>query len=75
VVTHVDFVAHVCYVVKSFPLQGVLLIRISATPSDMGEACSLCPNVKVLYHYVHMRFMVMFNYDYLVVENDDTKNG
>jgi hypothetical protein len=29
----------------------------------------------VLFHYVHMRFMVMYNYDYLVVENDDTKNG
>jgi hypothetical protein len=29
----------------------------------------------VIYHYVHMRFMLMFNYDYLVVENDDTKNG
>jgi hypothetical protein len=29
----------------------------------------------VLYHHVHMRFMVMFNYDYLVVKNDDTKNG
>jgi hypothetical protein len=42
---------------------------------DMGEACSLRPNVEMLYHYVHMRFMVMFNYDYLVVENDDTKNG
>jgi hypothetical protein len=22
---------------------------------DMGEACSLCTNVEVLYHYVHMR--------------------
>jgi hypothetical protein len=42
-------------------------------PSDMGEACSLCANVEVLFHYVHMRFMVMFNYDYMVVENDDNK--
>jgi hypothetical protein len=41
----------------------------------MGETCLLCPNVEVLFHYVHMRFIVMFNYDYLVVENDDTKNG
>jgi hypothetical protein len=42
----------------------------------MAEACSLCTNVEVLYHYVHMRVMVMImlNYDYLVVENDDTKN-
>jgi hypothetical protein len=41
----------------------------------MGEACSLYTNVEVLYHYVHMRFMVMLTYDYLVVENNDTKNG
>jgi hypothetical protein len=45
------------------------------TPSDTGEACSLCLNIEVLFHYVHMRIMVIFNYDYLVVENDDTKNG
>jgi hypothetical protein len=43
------------------------------TPSDMGEVCSLCLNVEVLYHHVYMRFMVRFNYDYLVVKNDDTK--
>jgi hypothetical protein len=41
----------------------------------MGEACSLCSNVEVLYQHVHMRFMVRFNYDYLVVKNNDTKNG
>jgi hypothetical protein len=41
----------------------------------MGEACSLCTNVEVLYHYILMGFMVMFNYGYLVVKNDDTKNG
>jgi hypothetical protein len=41
----------------------------------MGEACSLCSNVEVLYHHIHMSFMVRFIYDYLVVENDDTKNG
>jgi hypothetical protein len=57
-------------------LQGyIILIRISTTQSDMGDACSLCSNVEVLYHQVDMRFMVRFNYDYLVVENDDTKNG
>jgi hypothetical protein len=53
----------------------VILILISATPLDMGDPCSLCSNVEVLYHHVHMRFMFMFNYDYLVVKNDDTKNG
>jgi hypothetical protein len=29
--------AYVCRVVKFIPLQGWLLIRISATPSDMGD--------------------------------------
>jgi hypothetical protein len=52
----------------------IILIQISVAPSDMGEACSLCSNIEVLYHHVHMRFMFRFNYDYLVVENDDTKN-
>jgi hypothetical protein len=45
------------------------------TLSDMGEACSLCTNVEVLYHYVRMRDYGYVNYDYLVVENDDSKNG
>jgi hypothetical protein len=34
-----------------------------------------CQSVEVLFHHVHMRFMIMFNYDYLVVEINDTKNG
>jgi hypothetical protein len=33
-----------------------------------------CHSVEVVYHHVHMRFMVMFNYDYLIVDNDDIKN-
>jgi hypothetical protein len=73
VATCVAFLAHVCHVDRLIPCK-VILIQISVTPLDMGEACSLCLNVEVLYHYVHMRFMVRFNYDYLVVENDDTKN-
>jgi hypothetical protein len=28
------------------------LIQISAAPSDMGEACSLCTNIEVMHHYV-----------------------
>jgi hypothetical protein len=34
-----------------------------------------CHSVEVLFHYVHMRLMVMFNYDYLVVDINDTRNG
>jgi hypothetical protein len=45
------------------------------TPSNMGDVVHYCHSVEVLFHYVHMRFIVMFNYDYLLVENDDTKNG
>jgi hypothetical protein len=75
VATRVSFMAHVCHVARLIPCK-VILIRISTIPSDIGEACSLCSNVEVLYHHVHMRFMVRFNYHYLVVKkNDDTKNG
>jgi hypothetical protein len=62
-----------CYQVIS--LTRCILIRISMTPSDIGEACSLFPNIEVPFHYVHMRFMVIFNYDYLVIDIDDTKTG
>jgi hypothetical protein len=41
----------------------IILIRISVTPSNMVEACSLCSNIEALYLHVHMRFMVRFNYD------------
>jgi hypothetical protein len=34
-----------------------------------------CHSVEVLFHYVHMRLMIMFNDDYWVVKINDTKNG
>jgi hypothetical protein len=34
-----------------------------------------CHSVEVLFHPVHVRLMVRFNYDYLVVKINDTKNG
>jgi hypothetical protein len=34
-----------------------------------------CHSVEVLFHNVHMRLMIRFNYDYLGVEINDTKNG
>jgi hypothetical protein len=37
VVTRVALLAYVCRVVRFIPLQGWLLIRISTTPSDMGD--------------------------------------
>jgi hypothetical protein len=74
VVTRDAFVVHVCRVARLISCK-VILIWISVTPSDMGGVCLLCSNVEVLYHHVHMRFMFTFNYDYLVVKINDTKNG
>jgi hypothetical protein len=74
VATCVALMAHVCRVARLIPYKVTIDLNLR-TPSDMGETCLLCSNVEVLYHHVHMRFMVRFNYDYLVVENDDTKNG
>jgi hypothetical protein len=34
-----------------------------------------CHSVEVLFHYAHMRLMVRFNYDNLVVEINYTKIG
>jgi hypothetical protein len=40
-------------------LARCVLIQISTTPSDMGEACSLCSNVVMKLHYVDMRMMMI----------------
>jgi hypothetical protein len=37
VATRGAFVAHVCRVVRLFPLQGCISIRISMTTSEMGD--------------------------------------
>jgi uncharacterized protein YqiB (DUF1249 family) len=34
-----------------------------------------CHSIEVVYHYDLMRFMIMYNYDNLAVENDDTKTS
>jgi hypothetical protein len=34
-----------------------------------------CHSVEVLFHLVHMRLMIRFNYDYLIVKINDTTNG
>jgi hypothetical protein len=68
-------VAHVCHVVRLFSLQGDYLFESPRHPQIWVKLVRYCHSVEVLFHYVHMRFMVMFNYDYLVVKNDDTKNG
>jgi hypothetical protein len=45
------------------------------TLSDMVRLVCCCHSVEMLFRHVHMRLMVRFNYDYLVVEINDTKNG
>jgi hypothetical protein len=40
-------------------LARYILIRIFMTPSDMGDACSLCSNVVMELYYVHMRIMML----------------
>jgi hypothetical protein len=47
VATHGALLARVRCVVMFIPLQGWLLIRISATPSKMGDACLPHQNVEL----------------------------
>jgi hypothetical protein len=67
VATHGAFVAHVCRVIRLFPLQSGLSIRISTTPSEMGDSLitwSKCSNSTfiMLYFYHDM------DVDYLVAD-------
>jgi hypothetical protein len=60
-------VAHVCHIVRLFPLQGVLLIRSSMTPSEMGDdlltASKRTNSTFIILYLIHE--MVI---DYLVVD-------
>jgi hypothetical protein len=68
-------VAHVCHGVRLFLLQGDYSFESPQHHRIWVMFVYCCHSIEVLYHYVHVRFMVMFNYDYLVVKNDDTKIG
>jgi hypothetical protein len=57
------------------PLQCVYCFESLQHPRLWVMLVCCCHSVEVLFYYVHMRFMVMFNYEYLVVENDVAKNG
>jgi hypothetical protein len=46
-----------CVMLPGWYLARWLLIWIFATPSDMGDAYSLCSNVEVLFHHVHFCFL------------------
>jgi hypothetical protein len=67
------FMAHVCYVVRLFPLQSVYRFKSLRHPRSWVKLVHCSHSVEVLFHCIHMRFMVMFNCDYLVVKNDDIK--
>jgi hypothetical protein len=75
VVTRDTCVVQVCHVVRLFPLQGHYWLESLWHCRIWVKLVCCCDFVEVLFHYVHMRFMVMFNYDYMVVENDDTTIG
>jgi hypothetical protein len=59
VATRGTCVVHVCRVVKLFSLARWLLIRISLTPSDMGEACSLLSLCRSAISWGSYEIMVM----------------
>jgi hypothetical protein len=77
VATRDTYAVHMCHVVRLFPFQGDYLFESPRHPRIWVKLVRSCHSIKVLYHYVHMRVMVMvmLNYDYLVVKNDDNKNG
>jgi hypothetical protein len=58
-----------------FPCKVTIDSNLHDTLGYGVKLLRCCHSVEVVFHYVHMRFMVMINYDYLVVKNDDTKNG
>jgi hypothetical protein len=67
VATQGAFVAHVCRVVRFLPLQGCISIRISATPSEIGDSCSPCPNIEMFKLHLMMHDNFKNVEDYFVV--------
>jgi hypothetical protein len=66
------FVAHVCRVVRFLPLQGCISIRISTTPSKMGDAYSPSPNVEMFKFHLMIHDYFKNVEDYFVVMAYDT---
>jgi hypothetical protein len=64
---------HVCVVLSCYFLCKVYIDSNLVTSSNMVMLVRCYHYVEVSFHYVHIRFMIIFNYDYLVVEIDDTK--
>jgi hypothetical protein len=64
-----------CVVLIGCNIARFYIDSISVTPLDIGDACSLLSFRRSAISPCHMRLMVRFNYDYLVIEINDTKNG
>jgi hypothetical protein len=67
VATHGAFVVHMCHVIRFYPLQGVLLIRISATPSEMGDGL-LVASKRSNYTFIMLYLYHVMDVDYMVVD-------
>jgi hypothetical protein len=60
-------VTHVCHVVRFYPLQGVLLIQISVTPSKMGDGL-LVASKRSNSTFIILYLCHEMDVDYLVVD-------
>jgi hypothetical protein len=67
VATRGAFVAHMCHVVKFYPLQGVLLIRISTAPSEMGDGL-LAASKRTNSTFIMLYLCHEMDVNYLVVD-------
>jgi hypothetical protein len=64
-----------CVVLPGSYLARLYSFKSPRHPQIWMMLVHCCHCVEVLFHHVHMRLMFLFNYDYLVVEINDTKNG
>jgi hypothetical protein len=67
VATRGAFVAHVCRVVRLLPLQGYISVRISATPSKMGDGL-IAVSIGSNYTFIMLYLCHEMDVDYLLVE-------
>jgi hypothetical protein len=65
--TRVASVAHMCRVIRFIPLQGWLLIQISATPSYMGDGLFTVPK-RSNYTFIMLYLVHEMDIDYLIVD-------
>jgi hypothetical protein len=67
IATHGAILACVCCVVRFIPLQGWLLIQISATPSDMGDGLFATPKHSN-YTFIMLYLIHEMDIDCLIVD-------